>query len=166
MEAVMDPDALDRFLRARRVAVLAIARGERPPLATPIWYDYDGTCFRIQVEATSAKARLVGRRDAMPVSLVVQSEVPPYRYAVIYGTARLRAAGDVALRRSVARRYFGRLAGDAYVAQEDAAGRHAADLRIIEITPERTVTHDFRPEAGWFGRLYFAVYRWLRPVPA
>ena len=166
MDAVMNPQSLDRFLRGRRVGVLAIPRGERPPLATPIWYDYDGTRFRVQVEATSAKAKLVGRRDATPVSLVVQSEVPPYRYAIVYGTARLRAVGDVALRRQVARRYFGRLAGDAYVAQEDAAGRDAAGLRIIEITPERTVSHDFRPEAGWFGRLYFGVYRWLRPVPA
>ena len=35
-----------------------------------------------------------------------------------------------------------------------------------EVTPERVLSHDFRPEAGWFGRLYFGVYRWLRPVPA
>jgi hypothetical protein len=162
----MDGATLDRFLRGRRVAVLAIARGERPPLATPIWYDYDGTRFRIQVEATSAKAKLVGRQTPCPVTLVVQSEVPPYRYAIVYGTARLGAAGDAALRRNVARRYFGRLAGDQYVAQEDAAGRHAADLRVIEIRSDRIVTHDFGPEAGWFGRLYFGIYRWFRPVPA
>jgi hypothetical protein len=67
----MEPATLDRFLRARRVAVLAIARSARAPLATP-----------------------------------------------------------------------------------------------IEITPDRILTHDFRPEAGWFGRLYFGIYRWLRPVPA
>ncbi len=162
----MEPVALDRFLRDRRVGVLAIPRGERPPLATPVWYDYDGARFRVQVEATSAKANLLARRAATPVSLVVQSEVPPYRYAIVYGTARLGAAGDPGLRRTVARRYFGRLAGDAYVAQEDAAGRHAGELRVIEVEPERVVTHDFRPEAGWFGRLYFAAYRWLRPVPA
>jgi hypothetical protein len=162
----MEPATLDRFLRARRVAVLAIPRGARAPLATPIWYDYDGAHFRIQVEATSAKAKLVGKNPPTPVSLVVQSEVPPYRYAIVYGTARLADAGDAVLRRSVARRYFGRLAGDAYVAQEDAGGRHAADLRIIEIAPDRVLTHDFRPEAGWFGRLYFGIYRWLRPVPA
>lgn len=162
----MDDHTLDRFLRDRRVAVLAVPRGERPPLATPIWYDYDGTRFRIQVEATSAKAKLVGRRPTTPVSLVVQSEVPPYRYAIVYGTARLIETGDPDLRRRVARRYFGRLAGDQYVAQEDATGVSAAGLRIIEITADRIVTHDFRPEAGWFGRLYFGVYRWLRPVPA
>ncbi len=157
---------LRRFLQARRIGVLAIPRDARPPLATPIWYDYDGERFRIQVEAASAKAKLIGRGDATPVSLVVQSEVPPYRYAIVYGTARLLVGGDARLRRRVARRYFGRLAGDQYLAQEDAAGRGVAAQRIIEITPDRIVTHDFRPEAGWFGRLYFGVYRWLRPVPA
>ena len=39
-------------------------------------------------------------------------------------------------------------------------------LTTIEIHPKRFVTHDFRPEAGLSGRLYFAIYRWLRPVPA
>jgi nitroimidazol reductase NimA-like FMN-containing flavoprotein (pyridoxamine 5'-phosphate oxidase superfamily) len=163
----MIPSAdLPRFLRARRVAVLAIPRDGRAPLATPIWYDYDGERFRIQIEATSAKAKLLGRRDATPVSLVVQSEVPPYRYAIVYGSASLRAAADPDLRRRVARRYFGRVAGDQYVAQEDASGRGVEAQRIIEITPERIVSHDFRPEAGWFGRLYFGIYRWFRPVPA
>ncbi|HEY2386226.1 MAG TPA: pyridoxamine 5'-phosphate oxidase family protein [Candidatus Binatia bacterium] len=163
----MIPSAeLPRFLRARRVAVLAIPRDGRSPLTTPIWYDYDGERFRIQVEATSAKAKLLGRRDVTPVSLVVQSEVPPYRYAIVYGSALLRADADPALRRRVARRYFGRIAGDQYIAQEDAAGRGVDAQRIIEITPERLVSHDFRPEAGWFGRLYFGIYRWFRPVPA
>jgi len=157
---------LPRFLKARRVAVLAIPRDGRPPLATPIWYDYDGERFRIQVEVTSAKAKLLGRRETTPVSLVVQSEVPPYRYAIVYVSACLRDGADPELRRRVARRYFGRLAGDQYIAQEDASGRGVAAQRIIEITPERVVTHDFRPEAGWFGRLYFGIYRWFRPVPA
>ena len=157
---------LRRFLQARRVAVLAIPRDTRSPLATPIWYDYDGERFRLQIEATSAKARLLGRRELTPVSLVVQSEVPPYRYAIVYGTARLVRPSDDGLRRRVARRYFGRLAGDQYIAQEDAAGRGAPVQRVIEITPERVVTHDFRPEAGWFGRFYFGIYRWFHPVPA
>lgn len=161
----MRPDAaLDTFLRARRVGVLAIARADRAPLTSPIWYDYDGERFRIQVDAGGAKATTIARLGTAPVSLTVQSEVPPYRYAVAYGTATLAAGGDAELRRRVARRYFGRLAGDMYVKQEEAAGRHASTLRIIEVVPARFVTHDFRPEAGWFGRLYFGVYRWLRPV--
>lgn len=164
----MIPDhELERFLRNRRVAVLAITRGEgRPPLTSPIWYEYDGTRFRVQVEDTSAKAKVVGRQGRAPCSLTIQSEVPPYRYAIAYGTATLGAAGDADLRRSVARRYFGRMVGDMYVAQEEQRGMTADKLRVIEIVPERFVTHDFGPEAGITGRLYFSLYRWLRPVPA
>jgi nitroimidazol reductase NimA-like FMN-containing flavoprotein (pyridoxamine 5'-phosphate oxidase superfamily) len=166
MKDVVTEPWVDPFLRDRRVAVLAISRGDRAPLTTPVWYDYDGACFRIQVEATSAKAKAVARRGTVPVSLAVQSEVPPYRYVVVYGAATLRATGDAALRRRVARRYFGRLAGDSYVAQEEQRGVAAGALRIVEVVPERVVTHDFRPEAGRFGRLYFALWRRLRPVPA
>jgi hypothetical protein len=158
--------ALDSFLHGRRVAVLAIPRPAKPPLTSPVWYDYDGSRFRVQVEATSTKAKALDRQGPTPVSLTIQSEVPPYRYAVAYGTARLGAGGSGELRRRMARRYFGRLAGDMYDAQEEKQGRHANRLRVIEIVPERFVTHDFRPEAGRFGRLYFAIYRWLRPVPA
>ena len=47
-------------------------------------------------------------------------------------------------------------------AREAAGGRA---LCTIEVVPERFVTHDFGPEAGWFGRLWFAVWRWLHPMP-
>jgi hypothetical protein len=157
---------LDRFFRDRRVAVLAIPRDAgRPPLTTPIWYDWDGAAFRIQVDDTSAKAKRIAKLGRAPVSLTIQSEVPPYRYAVVYGTATL-GPSTPGLRTRVARRYFGRVAGDQYVAQETAAGRNEDGLRLITVTPERLVSHDFGPEAGWFGRLYFRVWRIVNPVPA
>lgn len=160
-------DELDAFLRDRRVAVLSMTRGgDKPPLTHPIWYDYDGKTFRVHVEDTSAKAKLVARLGKAPCSLTIQSEVPPYRYAIAYGTATLSPASDEALRRTVARRYFGRAVGDMYIAQERDRGVTPDKLHTIEIVPERFVTHDFRPEAGLAGRLYFGLYRWLRPVPA
>ena len=164
---MMDEPTLDRFFRDRRVAVLSIPRdGGRPPLTHPIWYDWDGAAFRLQVDATSAKAKRIAKLGTAPVSLTIQSEVPPYRYAVVYGTATLGPNTDLGLRRRVARRYFGRVAGDQYVQQETAAGRGENTLRVITIAPERLTSHDFGPEAGWFGRLYFRVWRVLNPVPA
>ncbi len=164
---MMSPATLDRFFRDRRVGVIAIPRGDdRPPLATPIWYDWDGSAFRIQVEATSAKAKWIAKLGRAAVSLTVQSEVPPYRYAVVYGTATLGPSDDPRLRVRVARRYFGRFAGDQYVAQETAAGRDEDVLRIITILPDRIVSHDFAPEAGAFGRTFFRIWRLLNPVPA
>ena len=157
---------LDRFLRQRRVAVLAIPRPGRSPLATPVWFDWDGARFRVQVERNSAKAKALAGDAPVPVALTVQSEVPPYRYAVVHGRARLRPNDQPGLRRRLARRYFGRRVGDLYVAGEAERGVDDASLQVIEIEPDRTVAHDFRPEAGLVGRLYFALYRWLRPVPA
>jgi nitroimidazol reductase NimA-like FMN-containing flavoprotein (pyridoxamine 5'-phosphate oxidase superfamily) len=148
------------------VAVLAIPRVDRSPLTTPVWYDYDGTRFRVQVEATSAKAKALARTSTLPVSLTIQSEVPPYRYAIVHGRATLHANDQPGLRRRLARRYFGRLVGDMYVAEEEKRGVDDRALQVIEIVPERTVAHDFGPEAGVVGRLYFAIYRWLRPTPA
>jgi nitroimidazol reductase NimA-like FMN-containing flavoprotein (pyridoxamine 5'-phosphate oxidase superfamily) len=163
---MMNQATLDRFFRARRVAVLAIPRDAKPPLTSPIWYDYDGTVFRLQVDATSAKAKRIAKLGTAPVSLTIQSEVPPYRYAVVYGTATLGPSDDPALRTRVARRYFGRFAGDQYVHQETSQGRPEGGLRVITITPERVVSHDFGPEAGWFGRTFFRLWRIVNPVPA
>jgi nitroimidazol reductase NimA-like FMN-containing flavoprotein (pyridoxamine 5'-phosphate oxidase superfamily) len=162
---MMDRTVLDRFFRDRRVGVLAIPRDYRPPLTHPVWYDWDGVAFRIQVDATSAKAKQL-RAGPRAVSFTIQSEVPPYRYAVVYGTATLSESGDPALRTRVARRYFGRIAGDQYVAQETKDGRGEATLRVITIVPDRIVSHDFAPEAGWFGRVFFRVWRVFNPVPA
>ena len=149
------------------MAVLAIPRDAgRPPLTTPIWYDWDGAAFRIQVDDTSAKAKRIAKLGRAPVSLTIQSEVPPYRYAVVYGTATLGPSTDPGLRTRVARRYFGRIAGDQYVAKETAAGRDRDDANPAFAAPERVASHDFGPEAGWFGRLYFRVWRLVNPVPA
>ena len=62
---------LDRFLRQRRVAVLAIPRPGRSPLTTPVWFDWDGTRFRVQVERGSAKAKALAGGAPVPVSLTV-----------------------------------------------------------------------------------------------
>jgi nitroimidazol reductase NimA-like FMN-containing flavoprotein (pyridoxamine 5'-phosphate oxidase superfamily) len=163
---MMDAATLDDFLRDRRVAVLSIPRDGKAPLTTPIWYEYDGELFRLVVDATSAKAKLVGRTPDVPVSLAIQSEVPPYRYAVVYGRARLLGEGDAALRERLAHRYFGAVAGAQYLKQEQDAGRDAASTRVLEIRKERIQSHDFHPEAGWFGRSFFAVWRLFNPVPA
>ena len=64
------------------------------------------------VDATSAKAKQLARGE-VPVSLAIQSEAPPYRYAVVYGRARLLDRGDQDLRTRLATRYFGGFAGAA-----------------------------------------------------
>lgn len=162
----MTPEALDAFFRDRHVAVLAVPRADRPPLTSPIWYEYDGRVFRAQVDPDGAKTKLIASRGAAQVSLTIQSEVPPYRYAVVYGTATVKPNDDPTLRRRVARRYMGRIAGDQYVTQELRDGRDEASLRVVEIVPERVVSCDFGPDAGWLGRTYLRLWSLLHPVRA
>jgi hypothetical protein len=122
--------------------------------------------LRPSAAATSTKIALLARAGGTRrVALIVQAEAPLYRYAVLYGPATL-GPNDPGPRRRIARRYFGRTAGDMYVKQEDAAGRDESKLRLIEIVPDRVASHDFGPEAGAFGRFYFALWRWFHPVPA
>jgi nitroimidazol reductase NimA-like FMN-containing flavoprotein (pyridoxamine 5'-phosphate oxidase superfamily) len=90
----MNETSLHRFLCARRVAVLSIPRAAgKPPLSSPVWYDYDGSRFRVHVDAASAKAKAIARHGGAPVSFTIQSEVPPYRYAIVYGRATIVAGG-------------------------------------------------------------------------
>jgi hypothetical protein len=52
------------------------------------------------------------------------------------------------------------------VRDETAAGRGEDALRVITVTPDRTVSKDFAPEVGWFARAYFKLWRLFNPVPA
>lgn len=156
---------VDRFLRQRRVGVLALARIKRTPLTTPVWYEWSGQVLRIVVESDSAKARLVARHaEGVPASVTVQSEWPPYRYVVMHGTARIVDRPPGPLRKHLARRYFGLVGAASYLAQEAQRGATDDTMRVLEIAPQRVDSHDFHPEAGLVGRLYFAVYRRLRPL--
>jgi PPOX class probable F420-dependent enzyme len=161
----MTPAALDAFYRDRHVAVLAIPRADRPPYMSPVWYDWDGRVFRVQIEPAGAKGKLVGRQPGLQISMTIQSEVPPYRYAVVYGSATLKPNDDPTLRRRIARRYLGWLAGEQFVrdGEKEIAD---ADMRVLEIVPERVSSTDFAPDAGWFGRAYMKVWTRLFPVQA
>ncbi len=158
------PSWVHGFLRDRRVAVLSLVRGDRLPLTTPVWYDWDERVFRVVVEVTSRKARLLARRPTTDASITVQSEWPPYRYVVMYGVARLTDESPAVLRRALARRYFGRLGGDMYLDEEAKRGATDATMRVVTITPTRVQSHDFHPEAGRLGRAYFGIYRRLAPL--
>src|SRR5260221_13753882 len=120
---MMNDRDLDAFFRGRRVAVLAIPHDDgRAPLTTPIWYDWDGSVFRLQVDATSAKAKRIAKLGQAQVSLAIQSEVPPYRYAVVYGTATLGAGGGPPPPLPGPRALFGWPGGQPNVPPENTGG--------------------------------------------
>ncbi len=158
---------IERFLCARRVAILALARDGRPPLCSPVWYEREPGRFLILVEATSAKARLLEKCESVPTTVTVQSEVPPYRHALILGRARIVPALDTAgLNARLARHYLGRVGGDLYVKEQERRGLTAALMRLVEISDENVVYKNFGADLGMAERLFLAVQRPFRPVPA
>ena len=139
MSLSMTRSERDAFLSALHVGVISIERAGRPPLAVPIWYDYDPA---IGVWVITGKDSEKGRAlsAAGRFALCAQSEAPPiYRYVSVEGPVTevrpTRLEEDL---RSMAHRYFGRELGDRYAESSGEAGSLVFTMR-----PERWRTVDY-----------------------
>jgi uncharacterized protein len=129
----------EQFLEAKHVGVLSVAAADgRPPASVPIWYDYTpGGDIRINTGASARKDKLIERAGA--VTLVVQTEEPPYQYVVVEGTVvETTTPTPVEVREAIAIRYLGAEAGRAFVGSMD--GRESV---LFTIRPDRWITADF-----------------------
>jgi nitroimidazol reductase NimA-like FMN-containing flavoprotein (pyridoxamine 5'-phosphate oxidase superfamily) len=147
MSISMTRSERDAFLSALHVGVISIERAGQPPLAVPIWYDYDPA---IGVWVITGKDSEKGRAltAAGRFTLCTQSEAPPlYRYVSVEGPVTsvrpTRLEEDL---RPMAHRYFGPALGDRYVENTGNEGSLVFTMR-----PERWRTVDYgkhpqRPE--------------------
>ena len=138
MVTAMSVEERERFLAGLHVGVIAIERDDGPPLAVPIWYDYQpgGELWVITADG-SVKGRLL--HQAGRFTLCVQDETPPfYKYVSVEGPiVRVEPADQESVRRPMARRYFGDEMGDAYVERTPGGGT------TFTMTPERWWTVDY-----------------------
>lgn len=138
MGLAMTVEERERFLADLHVGVIAVERPDGPPLAVPIWYDYQpGGRLWVLTTADSLKGRLLQR--ASRFTLCAQDETPPfYKYVSVEGEVVSVSAADVeADRRPMAHRYFGPDMGDTYVeSTEDQALR-------FEMEPTRWWSVDY-----------------------
>ncbi|MBO0705137.1 MAG: pyridoxamine 5'-phosphate oxidase family protein [Candidatus Dormibacteraeota bacterium] len=130
----------EEYLAGVHVGVLAVADEDgRGPLALPIWYGYQpGGEVTFVTGRPTPRGRLmqVGTR----VSLCVQDEALPYRYAAVEGPVVAIDPASAEERRSLAARYLGREGAEAYLASTP----ELADISVIyRVRPERWRTHDF-----------------------
>lgn len=124
-----ESDALDRFLRAPRIANLAYVRRDGRPNQAPLWYGYDDGVLHFTMEANSAKHRALLRDPR--VTVTVQDERPPYRAVIIDGTVTVDDLGDdIDPSMSLAQRYFGRIAAAKYRAMYEDVRRDAGMVRV------------------------------------
>jgi nitroimidazol reductase NimA-like FMN-containing flavoprotein (pyridoxamine 5'-phosphate oxidase superfamily) len=136
----MTAEERQEFLAGLHVGVLAVSDADgRGPLALPIWYGYQpGGDLTFVTGRPTRKARLmeVGTR----VSLCVQNETPPYRYAMVEGPVTAIGPASTEERRALAARYLGPEGAGAYLA---ATSDLAAIALTYRVRPERWRTQDF-----------------------
>ena len=142
MSLAMSKDQREQFLAGVHVGVLAISDPGRGPLNAPIWYGYEpGGEIWVVTGRDSRKCKLL--RPGVRLSLVAQSESPPYRYVSVEGpVASVEPAKDREQVRGLARRYLGEKGGDRYVAATWQS--YEADPNVlVRIRPERWLTVDY-----------------------
>jgi nitroimidazol reductase NimA-like FMN-containing flavoprotein (pyridoxamine 5'-phosphate oxidase superfamily) len=144
MSTLMTRAEREAFLAEVHVGVLALADGERGPLAAPVWYGYEpGGELWFLTGRDSRKGRLL--RTGRRLSLVVQTEAPPYKYVSVEGPIVALEPADLEKHaRPLARRYLGRELGDRYIAA--TAGREES-VRV-RVAPERWLTVDYAKAWG------------------
>ena len=145
MSLQMSKDEREAFLADLHVGVLSIPDPGRGPLTVPIWYAYEpGGELSVVTGRGSRKGRLL--TAAPRVSLVAQTESPPYQYVSVEGP--VVHVGPVDRARDVlplAERYLGPELGKQYLA---ATAEGAGEEILIRIRPERWLTVDYQKQYG------------------
>ena len=130
------------FVAEPHVAVFAVAAGEGPPAAVPVWYGYEpGGDFWVVTEVASRKARLL--RSAGVATLVVDALEPRVRYASVDVELVGERVATTADRLRLARRYLSAADADAYVAM---GAETFGEECVLTLRPRRWCTADLTPQ--------------------
>ena len=125
------------FLAGLHVGVLSLSNNPKGPLTVPIWYDYEpGGELWFITGPNSLKGKLlkVGER----LSLMAQSEEPPYKYVSIEGpVVSIDEATNNDLL-AMAIRYLGKDGGEQYAKNSESGGGV-----IVRVKPERWLSVDY-----------------------
>ena len=125
------------FLAGLHVGVLSLSDNPKGPLTVPIWYDYEpGGELWFITGPNSLKGKLlkVGER----LSLMAQSEEPPYKYVSIEGpVVSIDEATNNDLL-AMAIRYLGKDGGEQYAKNSESGGGV-----IVRVKPERWLSVDY-----------------------
>ena len=140
MSLAMSSAEREAFLAESRVGVLSVAdTDDRGPLSMPVWYLYEpGGEIAFSTGTNSRKMELI--RAAGRVSLVVQTEQPPYRYVSVEGPVTAMAPAEPGQRRALAERYLGPHGADEYLA---ATRDVASTMVLVRVRPDRWLSRDY-----------------------
>ena len=125
------------FLAGLHVGVLSLSDNPKGPLTVPIWYDYEpGGELWFITGPNSLKGKLL--KVGVRLSLMAQSEEPPYKYVSIEGPVVSidEATNDDLL--AMAIRYLGKDGGEQYAKNSESGGGV-----IVRAKPERWLSVDY-----------------------
>jgi len=125
------------YLADLHVGVLSLNDNSNGPLTVPIWYDYEPggeLWFITGPNSLKGKLLVVGVR----LSLVAQSEEPPYKYVSVEGpVVSIRESTEDDLL-AMAVRYLGETGGKQYTENSNVSGGV-----LVRIKPERWLAVDY-----------------------
>ena len=125
------------YLAGLHVGVLSLNDNSNGPLTAPIWYDYEPggeLWFITGPDSLKGKLLEVGVR----LSLVAQSEEPPYKYVSVEGPVVSidESTEDDLLAMAV--RYLGETGGKRYTENSNGSGGV-----LVRVKPERWLAVDY-----------------------
>ncbi len=125
------------YLADLHVGILSLNDSSKGPLTAPIWYDYEPggeLWFITGPNSLKGKLLVVGVR----LSLVAQSEEPPYKYVSVEGpVVSIRESTEDDLL-AMAVRYLGETGGKQYTENSNVSGGV-----LVRIKPERWLAVDY-----------------------
>ena len=125
------------FLADLHVGVLSLNDNSKGPLTAPIWYDYKpGGELWFITGPNSLKGKLL--EVGVRLSLVAQSEEPPYKYVSVEGPVVSidESTEDDLLAMAV--RYLGETGGKRYTENSNGSGGV-----LVRVKPERWLAVDY-----------------------
>jgi PPOX class probable F420-dependent enzyme len=135
----MTPAEREAFLSRPRLGILTTLRDDGSPVATPVWFEWDGQRVRVFSSATSAKIRRL-ERDPRATLVVVNDLDEPEAWVAFDGEMSISSDGALELAERLAQRYWD-MTIDEHKRSVDSWRKASTSLRVLELRPIRVRTY-------------------------
>jgi PPOX class probable F420-dependent enzyme len=130
----MTPEEQRTFIEEHRLVLVGIARKDRGPHMSPVYYALDGDDILISTTASRWKAKAIRRNPK--ISLCIMGEAMPFPYLLLYGSAVIEDHGAAGVMRKVGERMTGNPIPDAAMPGIEERARTEGRV-VLRFTPEK-----------------------------
>ena len=138
--SLLQHPASQALLKSTIPARLAYVWTDGTPRVIPIWFHWNGSEVVMGTPARAPKLKALAKNPK--VALTIDDNVFPHKVLLVRGTARLEPVNGVVPEYAIAaERYFGRVQGQAWVAN---MGKMVSAMVRVTVTPEWVGLLDFQ----------------------